>query len=153
MLVFYQKNFANESATFKAANPNAIQTNVPKGQLGTSMVATQTRSKEQIAASAKKFQDLKNQGANKQLNEALGTTMFDSKKATNAVFKNQANTVSNNNFKNGMNSATVNRTTIANTWNNMGTAGKIATGAAVIGGTALMAKGIKSLFKKKKDED
>lgn len=39
-----------------------------------------------------------------------------------------------------------------NTWNNMGTAGKVGTAAAAIGATALAAKGIKSLFDKKKED-
>ena len=40
-----------------------------------------------------------------------------------------------------------------NTWNSMGTAGRVGTAAAAIGATALAAKGVKSLFDKKKKED
>lgn len=55
-------------------------------------------------------------------------------------------------FKAGQSKATVNKTTLMNTWNKMGTAGKVGTAAAAIGGTALLAKGAKSLFKKKDKE-
>lgn len=55
-------------------------------------------------------------------------------------------------FKAGQAKATVNKGTIMNTWNKMGTAGKVGTAAAAIGATALLAKGAKSLFDKKKEE-
>lgn len=55
-------------------------------------------------------------------------------------------------FKAGQAKATVNKGTIMNTWNKMGTAGKVGTAAAAIGGAALLAKGAKSLFDKEKEE-
>lgn len=55
-------------------------------------------------------------------------------------------------FKAGQAKATINKGTIMNTWNKMGTAGKVGTAAAAIGGAALLAKGAKSLFDKKKEE-
>lgn len=39
-----------------------------------------------------------------------------------------------------------------NSWNNMSTVGKVGTAAAAIGATALAAKGIKSMFDKKKED-
>lgn len=55
-------------------------------------------------------------------------------------------------FKAGQAKATINKGTIMNTWNKMGTAGKVGTAAAAVGATALLAKGAKSLFDKKKEE-
>lgn len=56
-------------------------------------------------------------------------------------------------FKAGQAKATVNKGTLMNTWNKMGTAGKVGTAAAALGATVLAAKGVKSLFDKKKEED
>lgn len=153
MIILRQKAFAGEFQEALKNRPNAIQKVAP-GQLGTSTAALQTRSKEQFQKSAETFQKLSKTGGAAKLNDALGTKAVNVKSNVNNMMNNQRLTTSNQNFKNGLNSATVNKTTLMNTWNNMGTAGKVGTvaGAAALGGLAIA--GAKNLLsRKKKDEE
>ena len=156
MIILRQKFFSGETQEYlkrqAAAGKSPVQ-QVAKGQMGTSKVALQTRSKEQLTKSAQTFDNLSKSGNALKTNAALGTNTASVKQNVNNMMNNQRLTNSNQNFRNGLNSATINKTTIANTWNSMGTAGKVGTAAVALGATALAAKGVKSLFDKKKKED
>ena len=88
--------------------------------------------------------------------EASKVAQRASNKAAGAAIAGAAKTANAKGYANGLKagqaSATINKGTLMNTWNKMGTAGKVGTAAAAIGGAALLAKGAKSLIDKKKEE-